>query len=76
MEAQLGISYNQILSLVRQLPTRQKIELSRELEKESIASQLSSLLNTFYTEELSLDTINQEVELVRQQIYDSKRHQN
>jgi predicted DNA-binding protein YlxM (UPF0122 family) len=40
------------------------------LEKESIGTQLSSLLNVFHTDELSLDVIDEEVEIVRQQIYD------
>jgi len=31
------------------------------------------LLNAFRTGELSLDTIDEEVEIVRQQIYDNKR---
>jgi predicted DNA-binding protein YlxM (UPF0122 family) len=41
-----------------------------KLEKESIDTQLSSLLNVFHTDELSLDVIDEEVEIVRQQIYD------
>ena len=44
--------------------------MSQELEKEGISSKLSGLLNTFRTEELSLETINEEVEIVRQQIYE------
>jgi len=72
MEAvlQMDISYDQILSLVRQLPRQQKIRFTKELEKESINTQLSSLLNAFHTDELSLDMIDNEVEIVRQQIYE------
>ena len=43
---------------------------------DNIASQLSSLLNAFRTDELSLDTVNEEVEIVRQQMYDRKRIKN
>jgi len=75
MEAvmQINVTYNQILSLVKQLPRQQKIKLSKELEKEGIDSQLSSLLNAFRTNELSLETIDKEVEIVRQQIYDRRK---
>jgi predicted DNA-binding protein YlxM (UPF0122 family) len=73
---QINITYDQILSLVKQLPRQQKIELTKELEKESIDTQLSSLLNAFHTDELSLKTIDEEVEIVRQQIYDRKKTKN
>ena len=42
----------------------------------SLEKQLSLLLNTFHTDELSLDTIDKEVEIVRQQIYDRKKLDN
>jgi len=65
----ISLNFNQILDLVRQLPQNQKIKLSKELEKEAINTKLSQLLTTFRTEELSLDIIDQEVELVRQELY-------
>jgi predicted DNA-binding protein YlxM (UPF0122 family) len=72
MEAtvQTDILYEQVLSLVKQLPRQQKIRLSRELEKEEISTRLSKLLKTLHTDELSLDAIDEEVEIVRQQLYD------
>lgn len=70
---QINITFDQILSLVRQLPKQQKIELTRELEKDVIGSQLSKLLETFNTNELELETINSEVEIVRQEIYDKQK---
>ena len=71
---QVDITYDQVLALVRQLPRKEKIQLTKELEKEDIESKLSGLLKTFRTKELSLDTINKEVEIVRQKIYDRKKH--
>lgn len=71
---QINVTFEQILSLVKQLPNQEKLLLSQELEKEGISSKLSGLLNTFRTEELSLETINEEVEIVRQQIYDRQKH--
>jgi len=70
MEAVVNLTYDQIFSLVKQLPRQQRIRLSEELEKESIEKQLSSLLTAFKTDKLSLDTIDEEVEIVRQQIYE------
>ena len=71
---QVEITFDQVLALVKQLPQKEKIKLTKELEKEGINSKLSNLLKTFKTKELSLDTINKEVEIVRQQIYERKKH--
>jgi predicted DNA-binding protein YlxM (UPF0122 family) len=69
----VNITYEQILYLVKQLPIQQKIKLNKELENENVGAKLSELLNTFRTNELSLDTIDEEVEIVRQQIYDNQK---
>ena len=71
---QIDITFDQILSIVKQLPKQQKIKLTRELEKEVIGSKLSQLLRTFKTQELDLELIDAEVENVRQEIYDKQRH--
>jgi len=76
MEVLVDISYDQILPLVKQMPRQQKIRLAEEPEKESIGSQLSSLLNVFRTDELCLEEIDKEVEIVRQQIYDRQKLEN
>ncbi|TVQ10951.1 MAG: hypothetical protein EA364_11445 [Balneolaceae bacterium] len=70
---QIDISYEQILALVRQLPRQEKIRLTRELEKEAIDTNLSRLLKTFRTEDLDLKTITEEVERVKQEIYDKQK---
>ncbi len=71
---QIDITFDQILSIVKQLPKEQKIKLTKELEKEVIGSKLSHLLKIFKTDELELDIINSEVETVRQEIYDQEKH--
>jgi hypothetical protein len=71
---QLDITYDQVLSLVRKLPVQQKIKLSKDLEKEGINSKLGEILKSFKTNELSLETINKEVETVRQKFYERKKH--
>ena len=70
---QIDITFEQILSMVRQLPRQQKIELTKELEKDAIDSKLSRLLKAFKTKDLDLKTIKEEVESVRQEIYEKQR---
>lgn len=71
---QVNLTFDQVLALVRQLPRHEKIKLTKELEKEGIETKLSGLLEIFRTEELSLEAINEEVETVRQQLYDNQKH--
>lgn len=70
---QIDITFEQILSMVRQLPRQQKIKLTKELEKEAIDTKLSRLLKTFKTKDLDLKIINEEVESVRQEIYEKQK---
>ncbi len=69
----IDITFDQIMFLVRQLPRKDKIKLTKELEKDVINAKLSQLLKIFKTEDLDLDTINEEVEKVRQNIYDKQK---
>lgn len=71
---QVDIDYNQLLDLVKQLPRQQKLLLSKELEREAIDSKLSSLLADFKTDELSDEILNEEIEVVRQEIYEKQKH--
>jgi hypothetical protein len=70
---EIDLTFDQILSIVRQLPKQQKIKLTKELEKEAIDSKLSSLLKSFRTDDLDMKTITEEVEIVRQEMYDKKK---
>jgi len=70
---QIDISFDQILSMVKQLPKQQKIKLTKELEKEAIETKLSRLLKVFKTKDLDLETIIEETEIVRQQIYEKQK---
>ena len=69
---QLSLNFEQILALVKQLPYPEKLQLSQELEKEVLNSKLTVLLESFRTDELSLETIAQEVEAVRSEIHGRK----
>lgn len=70
---QIDITFDQILSMVKQLPKQQKLKLTKELEKEVIDTKLSRLLKTFRTKDLDLKTITEEVEIVRQEIYEEQK---
>lgn len=65
----LDLEFDQILDLIRQLPKKEKIKLSKELEKEIINLKLTSLLKAFKTDELDQSTIDREVEIVRAELY-------
>ena len=69
---QIDFTFDQILSLVKQLPKQQKLKLTKELEKDIVGSKLSILLKSFKTDELDLNTIDEEVEIVRQEIYEKQ----
>ncbi len=70
---QIYLTFDQILSMVRQLSPQQKIKLTKELEKEAIDTKLSRLLKTFKSKDLDLETITEEAENVRQEIYEKQR---
>lgn len=66
----IELTFDQVLDMVKQLPLQQKIRLSKELEKETIDSMLTRLLESFRTDELDQNTIDEEVERVRQKLYE------
>ncbi len=47
---QINLNFEQILTLVKQLPSAEKIRLSKELEKETLNNQLTQLLESFATD--------------------------
>jgi len=69
----ISLTFRQILELVKKLPKRQKIRLTKELEKEVINSKLSSILESFKTDDLSQEVIDQEVEAVRTELYERSK---
>ncbi len=71
---QIDLSFDQILSVVKQLPKQQQIKLTKALEQEAVETKLSRLLKTFKTKELDLDTITEEAEIVRAELYAKQKH--
>lgn len=70
---QLEVTFDQVLSLVRRLPKKDKIKLSKELEKDVVDTKLAKLLKTFQAKDLDLSDIDSEVENVRQEIYEKQK---
>ena len=56
----IDLEFDQILGLVRQLSKKEKIRLSKELERDIIDTKLTALLKAFKTDDLDQDTINKE----------------
>ena len=72
-ELNISLTFNQIVNLVKQLPGKQKIKLSKELEKEVVNNKLTRLLGSFHTDELAPETIDDETEAVRSAIYEQSK---
>ncbi|MBW4682641.1 MAG: hypothetical protein KME19_21485 [Microcoleus vaginatus WJT46-NPBG5] len=48
---QLSLNFEQVLALVKQLPYAEKLQLSQELEKETLNTKLRELLELFKIDE-------------------------
>jgi hypothetical protein len=70
----VNLTYKQILDIVKQLPQNDKAKLGKEIAKEIINKRLTKLLNAFKTDELDENTIIQEVEKVRAELYEKKKN--
>lgn len=67
--AYIDLGFEQILDLVRQLPKKEKLRLSKELERDIIDAKLTTLLKAIKTANLDQETIDNEVEIVRSELY-------
>lgn len=66
---QLSLSFEQVLSLIKQLPEADKVRLGQALSEELLDCKLTYFLQSFKTDEISLEEITQEVEAVRTEIH-------
>lgn len=73
MDAVLNLNYSQILSLLRQLPTRTQLRLGRILTKDATEAELEHFLEAFKTDELSEEDILAEVKKVRKERYERRK---
>jgi hypothetical protein len=70
---QLSLSFEQVLKLVKQLPDTEKLRLNQELEKDIRERTMTQLLEDFQTDEITAETIDQEVEAVRSELYAKRK---
>jgi predicted DNA-binding protein YlxM (UPF0122 family) len=66
---QLSLDFEQILNLVRQMPSVEQEKIRQEIEKANREQKTNSFLADFHTDEISLAEITTEVEAVRRDIY-------
>ena len=71
---QLSLDFEQILNLVRQLPSVEQEKIRQAIEKANREQKLNSFLADFHTDEISLVEIMTEVEDVRSDIYNQQQH--
>lgn len=67
-----ALTFDQIVSLVRQLSLRDKRKLSKVLAEEGVRSKLDSVLQKLYSPDLDIDLVNEEVEAVRKTRYEAR----
>ena len=72
MNANIDISYNQMLSLLLQMPVRSQLRIGRTLTRQNIRAELNHFLQTFQTNEISEEDILAEVKSVRRKRYAKK----
>jgi len=68
-QKKLSLSFEQVLTLIRQFSETEKQKILQELQTEYRRNKLTHLLNEFQTDDLSFEEITQEVEIVRSQNY-------
>ena len=72
MNATIDISYNQVFTLLQQMPVRSQLRIGKALTSRNIRLELEHFLEAFHTDQLSEDDILTEVKLVRQNRYAKK----
>ena len=65
-------SYDEVRQLIKTFSVKEKIELSKELERETFAERFRSLLSELKTDAISDEEILAEVEAVRSKRYAGK----
>lgn len=70
---QLQLTFEQILDLVKQLNDSEKLQLSKELEKDTLNPRITQLSEEFKTDELPVETLTEEVEIVRTEMDEEKQ---
>jgi len=72
---QLNIEKNQFVGLLQTLNVSDKLEMYDVLKKSLLCDRMENLLNSFDSDELSMEDITETIEAVRQERYETgKQH--
>jgi len=67
---QLNIEKNQFIGLLQTLSVSDKLEMYSVLKKSLLCDRMENLLNSFDSDELSMEDITETIETVRQERYE------
>lgn len=70
----IPISVDQLIRMINQLPLKQRLKLSKELERDFVEQRLSKLLASFKTDDVSEEIILRESETVRKELYGASQN--
>lgn len=69
----LNIEFNQLLTLIKQCDVNQKLAIVKAIEKDTFKIRFKELIDELKVNDITIDEINEEVELVRKERYNSKK---
>lgn len=69
----LNIEFNQLLTLIKQCDVNQKLAIVKAIEKDTFKIRFKELIDELKANDITIDEINEEVELVRKERYNSKK---
>ena len=72
MNANIDISYDQLMLILQQMPVRSQLRIGRALTRKNIRAELNSFRETFRTDDISEEDILKEVKEVRRKRYAQK----
>ena len=70
----IELDKSQIINLIGQLNSDDKIELINDLQKSTFVSRFEKLLDSLKTDDLTLEDITKEVEIVRKKRFEEGKH--
>lgn len=69
----LNIEFNQLLTVIKQCDVNQKLAIVKAIEKDTFKIRFKELIDELKANDITIDEINEEVELVRKERYNSKK---
>jgi hypothetical protein len=69
----LNIEFNQLLTVIKQCDVNQKLAIVKAIEKDTFKIRFKELIDELKVNDITIDEINEEVEIVRKERYNSKK---